>query len=147
MSQEQTKHITQEFLSRVGAGAEPGEIAGLFSPDLDWNIPGDAGALPWIGRMTGRGAVVDFISATRSLLEPLRFDVHDILASDSRAVILGELATRVKSSCKVIESPFAIVLTNSGGEITRFLMLEDSFAVSRAARREAPTTPTAKRMT
>ena len=37
--------------------------------------------------------------------------------------------------------------TNSGGEITRFLMLEDSFAVSRAARREAPTTPTAKRMT
>ncbi len=134
MSQEQTKHIAQEFLSRLGTGAEPEEIAKLFSPDLDLDIPGDAGALPWIGRTTGRGAIVNFISATRSLLEPLRFDVHDILASDSRAVILGELASRVTGSGKVIETPFAIVLTVSGGEITRFLMLEDSFAVSIAIR-------------
>ena len=134
MSQEQTKQIAQEFLSRLGAGAEPEEIAKLFSPDTDLDIPGDAGALPWIGRTTGRGAIVDFISATGSLLERLRFDVHDILASDSRAVILGELATKLKSNGKVIESPFAIVLTVSGGEIIRLLMLEDSFAVSQAAR-------------
>jgi ketosteroid isomerase-like protein len=134
MSQEQTKQIAQEFLSRLGAGAEPEEIAKLFSPDLDLEIPGDAGALPWIGRTTGRGAIVDFISATGSLLERIRFDVHDILASDSRAVILGELASKLKSNGKGVETSFAIVLTVSGGEITRMLMLEDSFAVSRAAR-------------
>jgi hypothetical protein len=33
-----------------------------------------------------------------------------------------------------LKAAFAIVLTISGSEITRFLMLEDSFAVSRAAR-------------
>ena len=49
MSQEQTKQIAQEFLSRLGAGAEPEEIAKLFTPDLDFDIPGDAGALPWKG--------------------------------------------------------------------------------------------------
>lgn len=134
MSQEQTKQIAQEFLSRLGAGAEPEEIAKLFSKDLALDVPGDPGALPWIGRTSGRGAIVDFISATGSLLERLRFDVHDVLASDSRAVILGELTSKLKSNGKVIESPFAIVFTVSGGEITRLLMLEDSFAVSRAAR-------------
>jgi ketosteroid isomerase-like protein len=47
-------------------------------------------------------------------------------------VIVGELASRVKSTGQTVETAFA--LTVSGGEITRFRMLEDSFAVSRAAR-------------
>lgn len=49
-------------------------------------------------------------------------------------VILGELATRVKRTNRTIEGPFAIVLTISGGRITHLQMLEDSFAVSQAAR-------------
>jgi len=39
-----------------------------------------------------------------------------------------------KSTGKILETAFAFVLTVSGGKITRFRMLEDSFAVSRAAR-------------
>ncbi len=35
---------------------------------------------------------------------------------------------------KIIESASAIILTVTDGAITRFQMLEDSFAVSRAAR-------------
>src|SRR5580704_9353613 len=67
------------------------------------------------------------------MTEPVRFDVQDILASDGRAIV-GEVATRIRATGKVIESPFAIILTISGTEITRLLMLENSFAVSRAAR-------------
>jgi ketosteroid isomerase-like protein len=33
----------------------------------------------------------------------------------------------------VVETSFAIILTIADGEISRFQMLEDSFAVSRAA--------------
>jgi uncharacterized protein len=54
--------------------------------------------------------------------------------SDTRAVIRGKLAARLKTTDKVVEAVFAIILTMSGGRITRFQMLEDSFAVSRAAR-------------
>jgi uncharacterized protein len=89
----------------------------------------------WIGDKTGRKAVADFISGLRELTEPLAFDVEDIVASDTRAVIIGELAARIKATEKVVETAFAIILTMSGGRINRFLMLEDSFAVSRAARR------------
>jgi hypothetical protein len=49
----------------------------------------------------------------------------DILAEESRAVILGQLASRIRVSGKMIRSAFAIILTIGEGEITRFQMLDD----------------------
>jgi uncharacterized protein len=134
MSQEKNIGIAQQLLAGIGQGKDPDAIAALFSENVAFEIPGDDGALPWIGRKTGRGAVADFIRGLRRLTEPLKFAIQDVLASEARAVIVGELATRVKATGKVIESAFAIILTVSGGEVTRFQMLEDSFGVSRAAR-------------
>ena len=82
MSQERTVRIAQQLLTKIGTGAEPDEIAALFSTDAQFEVPGDVGALPWIGRSTGRGAVSDFIRGTRSLLTRVRFDVKGILAND-----------------------------------------------------------------
>jgi ketosteroid isomerase-like protein len=65
---------------------------------------------------------------------PVAAKLHDVLTNESRAVIVGELASRVKSTGKTIETAFALVLTISGGEIVRFQMLEDSFAVSKVTR-------------
>ena|SRR2546423_8457321 len=134
VSQERNRRIAQQLLAGIGGGVDPDEIAALFSVDVQFEIAGDVGALPWIGRRTGRSAAADFIRDTRRLIEQLRFDVQDILASDERAVIVGELTTRVNATEKIIESAFALILTVFDGEITRFQMLEDSFAVSRAAR-------------
>ena len=134
MSQEQNIRIAQQLLAGIGEGEHPEEIAALFSVDVQFEIAGDVGALPWIGRRTGRSAASDFIRDARRLIEQLRFDVQDILASDDRAVIVGELATRINATREIIESAFVLILTVSDGEITRFQMLEDSFAVSRAAR-------------
>ena len=64
----------------------------------------------------------------------LRKGLLDILASDGWAVIVGELTSRIKATGNIIGSAFAIILTVSDGEITPFQMLEDSFAVSEAAR-------------
>jgi ketosteroid isomerase-like protein len=134
VSREQNSHIAQKLLASIGQGADPDEIATLFSGDVQFEIAGDVGALPWIGQKTGREAVSDFIRDTRRLTQPVRFDVQAILADDSRAVILGALASRVSATGKIIETAFAIILTIANLEITRFQMLEDSFAVSRAAR-------------
>ena len=134
MSQERNIRIAQQLLAGIGAGADPGEIAALFSVEVQFEIAGDVGALPWIGRRIGRDAVSSFIGGTRRLIEQLRFDVQDILASDSRAVIVGELTTKINTTGNIIESAFALILTISNGEIARFQMLEDSFAVARAAR-------------
>lgn len=66
--------------------------------------------------------------------EPMAFEVEDILASDIRAAIVGALKTRIKATDKVIDCQFAIILTVADGLISRFQMLEDSLAVSEAAR-------------
>jgi hypothetical protein len=126
--------VAETLLGSLGSGASPEDIALLFSPDVEWEVAGDVGALPWIGRKKGREVAADFVRNSRDLIEPLRFDVQDILANDDRAVIIGELASRVKCNQKTIETAFTIVLTVSDGQITRFQMLEDSFAVSQAAR-------------
>ena len=134
MSQNETLHLAQEFLGRMGSGAEPTEIAKLFSETLEWEIAGDTGVLPWIGRKSGRAAITDFVRDSRAMLERLSFEVHDTLAGEDRAVILGSLASKLKRNGKVMTTDFAIVLTVANGEIVRFQMLEDSFAVSKVAR-------------
>jgi ketosteroid isomerase-like protein len=134
VSQENNIGIACQLLGGLAEGKEPDAIAASFSENVAFEIPGDAGALPWIGMKTGRGAVAAFIRDLRGMTEPVRFDVEDILANDARAVIVGDLATRIKATGKVIESPFAIILTVSDGQIVRFQMLENSFTVSLAAR-------------
>ena len=63
-----------------------------------------------------------------------QFRRSDILDGDNRAVILGSTASKMKRTGKIVKTDFAIVLTIANGKIVRFQMLENSFAVSQAAR-------------
>ena len=134
IKQNNTLHLAQEFLRLMGSGAEASDIAKLFSENLEWEIAGDIGVLPWIGKKSGKSAILDFVNGLRSLTEPITFDVHDLLANDKRAVVLGSAATKLKRTGAIVKTDFAIVLTAANGEIIRFQMLEDSFAVSKWAR-------------
>ena len=44
-------------------------------------------------------------------------------------MILGSLASKLKPTGKIVETDFAMVLSVANGEIVRFQMMEDSFAV------------------
>jgi uncharacterized protein len=126
--------IAQKLLEGIGSGRDPTEIAVLFDADLVFDIQGDDGVLPWIGHKAGRQAIVDFIRDFRTLTELITFEVDDILASNTRAAIVGALRTRINATGKVTATQFAIILTITSDVVTRFQMLEDSFDVSRAAR-------------
>jgi ketosteroid isomerase-like protein len=134
MSHQQNIAIAQKLLEGIGSGRNPAEIAALFDADLIFEIQGDDGVLPWIGRKTGRQAIADFVRDIRTLTESVSFEVEDILASDNRAAIIGALQTRIKTTGKMIATQFAIILTITGDVVTRYQMLEDSFDVSKAAR-------------
>ena len=134
MSQDKNIAIARQLLAGIGEGRTPETLAAMFAEHLRFEIQGDDGVLPWIGHKTGRQAAADFFREIRVLTEPVKFEVEDILGSTDRAVIVGELATRIKSSGKVIHTQFAIILTISGDTITRFQMLEDSFNLSRTVR-------------
>jgi len=134
MSRQQNIAITQKVLEGISSGQDPATLATLFDINLLFDIQGDVGALPWIGRRTGRQAIVDFIRDLRVLTEPVAFDVEDILASDTRTAVIGSLKTRIKATDRVTVGQFAIILTITGDVVTRFQMLEDTFDVSKAAR-------------
>jgi ketosteroid isomerase-like protein len=59
------RHLAQELLAGIGKGKDPDVIAALFSENVVFEIPGDDGVLPWIGRNTGRGGVTDSTSRDR----------------------------------------------------------------------------------
>ncbi len=44
MSENDALYLAQEFLARMGSGAEPAEIAKLLSVNMEWEIAGDVGA-------------------------------------------------------------------------------------------------------
>ena len=111
--------IAQKLLEGIGSDRSPTEIANLFDAEVVFEIQGDDGVLPWIGRKTGRRAIVNFIRDIRTLTEPITFEVDDILASNSRVAIVGALQTRIKSTGKIIGTQFAIILTITGGVVTR----------------------------
>lgn len=134
MSAQQNIQIAQTLLEGISSGRDPAEIAALFASDLTFEIQGDDGVLPWIGRKTGRAAIADFMRDLRSLTEPLVFEVEDVLSSENRAAIIGRLKTRIKATGKTTTSQFALVLTVAEGAVIRFQMLEDSFDLSNAAR-------------
>jgi hypothetical protein len=69
ISQNDTLHLAREFLRRIGSGAEPAEIAKLFSENMEWEIAGDTGVMPWIRQKSGRAAVTDFVKDSRALIE------------------------------------------------------------------------------
>src|SRR3954471_10534565 len=114
MSQQQYIVIAQKLLEGLGSDQDPSEIAALFAADLVFEIQGDEGVLPWIGRKNGREAIATFIRDIRALTEPVTFDVEDILASDNRAAIIGSLQTRIKATGKTTATQFAIILTITG---------------------------------
>lgn len=134
MRSERNQQLAKRLLETLGAGASASVIAALFTPDLEWNIPGQTGALPWIGKKTGRDAIIEFVRDTQTMIQREQLDIQDILANDERAIILGHLQTRITSTGKLIDSAFAIVLKFSGDLISHFLMLEDSYATSIAAK-------------
>jgi ketosteroid isomerase-like protein len=120
MSRDQDGRIAEQLLAGIGGGAASAEIAKLFSVDVWFEVVGDIEALPWIGRKIGCAAAAGFIQDLRELTEPVRFEVQGILVDEGRAVVIGELASRVISTETIIETAFAFILTVIGGQITRF---------------------------
>ena len=90
--------------------------------------------MPWVGHKVGRNAIADFIRDTATMIKRESLEIHDVLASDERAIILGHLRTKITGTGKIIDGSFAIVLTFVGEKVASFLTLDASFATSNAAR-------------
>ncbi|MBR7653423.1 nuclear transport factor 2 family protein [Brucella oryzae] len=124
--------IIEEFFRRTGLGEPVEKIAELVSEEVDWFVAGDTSVVPWIGRKIGKAGAAEFYAQIREQIASEAFAVREILSQGNRVIAIGELASRVLRTGKLIESEFCFDFTVENGEITRFRLFEDSFAVARA---------------
>lgn len=126
------QEVTEAFFHRIATAEDVHEIAELVSENVDWLVAGNTRAVPWIGRKHGRTGAAEFYAQIRAQISSERFEIKDILFKDKRVVAIGELASRVKKTDKLIETEFVLDMSIEEGLITRFRMFEDSYAVSEA---------------
>lgn len=127
-----TRAAVERYFELLRSGADPQTLAALFNENVDWIIAGDTARVSWIGRKVGRAGVASFFAELREKIESVRFDRHRLLVDGNRAVVLGELVSRVRPTGKLIETEFAFDFTVEDGLITRYRMFEDSVAVAAA---------------
>ncbi|NWJ71537.1 nuclear transport factor 2 family protein [Pseudonocardia sp. ICBG1122] len=122
-----------ELLRRFATrDAPPESLAELFSEEVDFHVAGDTDVVPWIGRKTGRAGAADFWAQVQDRLESEHFAISDTLIKGGRVVVLGDLRSRLRDTGRLISSEFVFDFEVSNGQITRFRMFEDTFAVAQA---------------
>jgi ketosteroid isomerase-like protein len=121
-----------ELFDALLAGSAPDELAQRFDEDVDWSIPGDTEAVPWIGPRQGRAGVADFYSELGQMAKVNEFEFDTIVGEGDRCVALGSLSTEVLETGRDIETDFAYDIEVRDGLITRYHMFEDSWAVAEA---------------
>lgn len=124
--------VTEAFFYRIATAEDVHEIAELVSENVDWLVAGNTHVVPWIGRKYEKKGVAEFYAQIRAQISSEYFEIKDILVKDNRVVAIGELASRVKKTGKLIETEFVFDIRVEDGLITRFRMFEDSHAVSEA---------------
>lgn len=83
-------------------------------------------------KKVGRKGAALFYEEINEYIESLEFNIEETFIKNQRAVGLGNLISRVKSTNKIIQTEFAYDITVEDKQIVRFRMFEDSFAVSEA---------------
>ena len=130
---EQNLALAQTIFQKIGEGAPPEDISQHFAEDVSMEIPGDETVMPWIGYHKGRASIEKFLTDQRTLIRSNWRRVDDMLANDTRVVVIGELSATFLEEHQTIDTFFVIILTISEGLVTRFQMFEDTFAGSRIA--------------
>lgn len=126
-----TAAVAGAFLQALGAG-DLGAVAACFAPDVDWYIPGNEALAPWLGRRARRDDVPDYFRTLRSHAEPISLDVEHVLVDGEQCVVVGHLASRMVATGRTYASMFCAHLTVRDGQITRYRVLEDSWALVEA---------------
>lgn len=127
----QTQTIVENFLKFL-TERNLNQITNLFANDTDWFIPGDETKAPWLGKRSNRKEVEQFYDLLWSQTEPISAQISNIFIDNENAVITGEFSTKMLQTGKIVSSLFCVEMIIENNLITKYRLLEDSYAVSKA---------------
>jgi ketosteroid isomerase-like protein len=106
------------------------KLTALFAREIDWYIPGNETLVPWTGQRNKRSEIKQFFQLLWQNTEPVSAKVDHVVTDEHVSIITGEFSTKMLSTGKIVDSIFCIQITFKDGLITRYRLLEDSYAVS-----------------
>ncbi|MFC4224703.1 nuclear transport factor 2 family protein [Lysinibacter cavernae] len=128
----ETKTTVDAFFAAFGTGNLDGVI-NTFGETVDFAVPG-APNVPWTGIRTTKTQVAEFFTMLMrdGLTEPEEFTLDAMIVDGEEAVAAGHSRFRVVKTGKTFDNQFAIRFTVQEGNIVRYHMHEDSYAISEA---------------
>jgi ketosteroid isomerase-like protein len=126
-----TRSVVETFFRCLAAGeSEP--LTALLADNVDWDIPGNATLAPWLGPRSSRSGAAEYLRLLRANVEPISAEVQHVLVDGEMAVAVGQFASRMVKTGKVVESLFFAQFVVRDGQIASYRLLEDSQAVVEA---------------
>ncbi|NIG54420.1 nuclear transport factor 2 family protein [Chitinophaga sp. Cy-1792] len=125
------RDIAASLLTAMG-NRDIAAILSFFGENTDWYIPGDEANVPWLGKRQYKSEIADFYKLLWENTVPIDASIAGIFTNGNQVVISGEFTTLMTKKKETVQSMFFIHMIIENGLITRYRLLEDSFAVSAA---------------
>ncbi len=126
-----TSETVDAFFNAFGSGDIPGIIA-LFRDDADFFVSGSS-IVPWAGQHSGKAEFEAFFSSFGKLLSaPEEFTIATRVTEGSQAVVIGRCVFGVLATGKTFDNRFAMHFVVEDGQIAKYNMYEDSYAIHAA---------------
>ena len=127
-----TRAVAQEFLSRLGARS-PEDAVSMIAGEVDFFCAG-SDRVPWLRPWRTRSDMATFFATMFRHFVPdaAQLAVTSVLVDAGDAVIMGRVSQRLRANGIAFTIPFALDLTVTDGEITRYHVNEDSLTVATA---------------
>lgn len=126
----------KEFLAN---STDPATVKRLVAPEatyasLNFDDPKLEKVLPWTGTSTGPDNFVFTFSNVARFWNIEAFEATDVFGSEDKVAVFGSFTYRSVTQGTTVTSPFAILAKVTGGKITYFQFMEDTFATARSFR-------------
>lgn len=127
------ENATEEFIYFLSK-RDLTNLVGLFSDDIEWEVPGNEKRAEWLGKRNSKDEIEQFFKVLWATTEPISAAIHKIFVEKNDVVITGEFSTKMLKTNKVVDSIFFIHMVVKDQKIIKYKLLEDSYAVSEALR-------------
>lgn len=128
-----TLNTIQNYLGALGQ-RDLEKVLSFFSENVDWLVPGNENAAPWLGKRSTKKEIKSFFELLWANTEPLSAKIDCIFTEGNQAAVIGEFSSRMTKTGKIYDSPFSIYFTLENDLIVRYRLLEDSHTLIEACR-------------
>ncbi|MFF4231426.1 nuclear transport factor 2 family protein [Streptomyces sp. NPDC001820] len=130
-TQPSTIETVDAFFANFGSGNLPGMLD-LFADQVDFNVAG-APNVPWAGARSTKDELAEFFGLFGQVLTaPDKFEITTKISEGNDAVVIANCVFGVVATGKKFTNGYALHFTVVDGQIVRYHMYEDSYAISEA---------------